>query len=98
MVNKKEVIKRMLVNNDPDYQLIKALEELSELQTALLQFITKKGRKTTKQDVIEEIGDVKIRMKILEKVFGKKAVNKRVTEKLTKFDGYMNEKKFSGQI
>ena len=69
-----DVLLFLIDNNDDEYQLIKACEELSELTTALLQFITKKGVKTTAQDVIDEIGDVKIRLKILEQIFGRDEV------------------------
>jgi len=93
----KKIINSIIKNNNPDYQLIKVLEELSELQTALLQYITKKD-KTTKQNVIDEIGDVEIRMEILKNIFGKIQVKKRINFKLGKFAQYIKEKKFSGQI
>lgn len=97
MKNKK-VIKTLVNTNDPTYQLVKACKELSELNTAVLQYVTKKGRKTTKQEIIDEIGDVKIRIKILEKVFGEKEVKKRVDFKLKKFGGYIKEGKYEGGI
>jgi hypothetical protein len=96
--DEKVVVDAMIAKNEPQYQLLKALEELSELQTALLQFITKDGRKTTKQDVIDEIGDVKIRIRILETVFGKEKVDKRVHFKLCKFEEYMHNGLFTGKI
>ncbi len=87
-----EVLAFLLENNSDEYQLTKACEELSELTTALLQYITKKGRKTTRQDVIDEIGDVKIRLKILEVIFGIDKVNERVDSKLAKFAGYITDR------
>jgi len=94
----KEVIKNLVRNNRYKYQLLKAAEETSELTTALLQFVTKDGGKTTKKDVIDEIGDVKIRLEILEEVFGKIAVKKRYNEKLKKFSGYIKNNMYTGKI
>ena len=88
-----EVIKFLAENNSDEYQLMKACEELSELTTALLQYITKKGQKTTYQDVIDEIGDVKIRMELLESRFGAYAVQRRYNFKLQKFAGYIKDRK-----
>lgn len=93
-----DIIDSLVNNNEETYQLTKACEEFSELTTALLQYITKKGRKTTKQDVIDEIGDVKIRLQILEKVFGENDVKKRYDFKLNKFKGYIKDKKYTGGI
>lgn len=94
----KQILAKLLQTNNPDFQLLKASEELSELQTVLLQYITKRGRKTSKQEVIDEIGDVKIRLKILEAIFGKEKVKKRVNFKLNKFKEYLKEGKFKGNI
>ena len=93
-----KIIQKLINTNDKIYQLTKAAEETSELTTALLQYITKKGRKTTKQDVIDEIGDAKIRIEILEEIFGKKAVKKRYTDKLKKFTDYLETGKYKGRI
>lgn len=93
-----DTIKKLIETNNPDFQLLKAVEELNELSTALMQYYNKKGRKTTKQDVIEEIGDVKIRLKILEKVFGKERVKTRYLYKLNKFANYLKNSKYIGRI
>jgi NTP pyrophosphatase (non-canonical NTP hydrolase) len=88
-----EVLAFLITNNSEEYQLTKACEELSELTTALLQYITKKGTKTTAQDVIDELGDVKIRITILEILFGIGKVNERYDFKLKKFAGYIQDRK-----
>tara|TARA_R110000772_G_scaffold54130_1_gene123520 strand:- start:43293 stop:43589 length:297 start_codon:yes stop_codon:yes gene_type:complete len=93
-----EVIEILSNTNNSKYQLLKACEELSELTTALLQYVNKKGRKTTDQDVIDEIGDVKIRLKILENVFGKSKVKERYQKKLKKFSGYIDKGLYIGGI
>ena len=98
MKKSEDIIKLLSETNNPDYQLLKACEELSELTTALLQYVNKKGTKTTKKDVIDEIGDVKIRIKVLEKTFGEKAVNKRFNFKINKFKKYFQKKLYIGRI
>lgn len=88
----------MTTTNSTHYNLDKAVEELNELSTAIMQYKLKNGRKTTSQDVIDEIGDVKIRLKVLEKMFGKKNIKKRVKLKLSKFKGYFDTEKYIGKI
>ena len=92
------VIETLLTTNKKKYQLLKATEELSELTTALLQYVTKKGMKTTEQEVIDEIGDVRIRLEILTKVFGEDACMERYNEKINKFHEYIIEDKYIGTI
>jgi len=88
----------LLTSNDEKFQLLKAAEEFSELTTALLQYVNKGGRITTKKHVIEEIGDCYIRLKILESVFDKKLIKKRINYKLSKFDEYIKDGKLVGSI
>lgn len=48
-----------------NYNIDKAIEELNELATALMQYKLKNGKKTRLQEVIDEIGDVEIRLEVL---------------------------------
>lgn len=49
--------------NDPEYNLLKFCEELTELQEKLLKFHLKaEGYKPSKEDIAEELGDVFVRM------------------------------------
>ncbi len=90
---KEEVINYMVENNSVSYNLLKAIEELNELSLALTQRLTKpKGR--DEQEVIDEIGDVKIRIEVLEHLFDKQAVEARVRKKIKKFNGYIEQGKF----
>lgn len=100
MTDKKRrgVIQQLVDTNDHKYQLLKASEEAGELSVSLLQYVNKKGRKTTEQDVIDEIGDVEIRLEILKEVFGRDRVNKRVADKLEKFNRYLKDDKYIGGI
>ena len=95
MTKSKLVIETLVKTNNPKYQLLKACEELSELNTALMQYVNKG---TKKQEIIDEIGDVKIRLKILEKVFSEKKVKKRYNFKINKFYNYIKQNKYIGRI
>lgn len=80
--------------NNPIYNLTKAAEELTELATALLQRVNKGADKVPDSKIVEEIGDVKIRMKVLEKIFSKDSIDNRVNKKLTVFQDYIKTERF----
>lgn len=93
----KELIQFLADSNDHKYNLLKAAEELQELSLVLTQ-MTLKEKEVKKQAVIDEIGDVKIRLKILECLFCKDKINERVNYKLDKFRGYIKLDKYKGHI
>lgn len=77
----KEIYKTLAEDNSYNFNIVKTIEELNELSTALSQHLTKG---TDLSEIIEEVGDVKIRFKILNKMLGldfKSKVKKRVTQK-----------------
>lgn len=81
------------IKNGDQYNLIKSAEEASELTTVLLQKATKPN-KVDDQEVIDEIGDVFIRLVILSKKFGVKDVLQRLEHKLSKFKEYHDSEKY----
>lgn len=93
----KELIKYLVENNDYKYNLLKTAEELQELSLVLTQMALKK-EKVDKQKVIDEIGDVKIRLKVIQHFFNKKKVKERIKFKLDKFRSYIKEGKYKGGI
>ena len=93
----KKLIKYLLETNDPKYNLLKASEELQELALVLTQMALKK-EKVDEQEVIDEIGDVKIRLKVISKLFSKKKVKERIKFKLDKFRSYIKEGKYKRGI
>ena len=93
----KELIKYLVENNDYKYNLLKTAEELNELSTILLQYLNK-DNKIDKQKIIEEIGDVKIRLKVIQHFFSRKKVKERIEFKLNKFRSYIKEGKYKGGI
>ena len=96
-MNNKELIKYLIKNNDYKYNLLKASEELQELSLVLTQMALKK-EKVDKQEVIDEIGDVKIRLKVIQYFFNRKKVKERIKFKLNKFRSYIKEGKYKGGI
>jgi hypothetical protein len=93
----KELIKYLVDNNDYKYNLLKASEELQELALVLTQMALKEER-IDKQEVIDEIGDVKIRLKVLDYLFSKKDVKKRIKYKIDKLKSYIKENKYIGKL
>lgn len=94
------VFEHLAETNSWEYNHLKAIEELSELTEVLIKRVTKKGgpKEPKKQEVIDEIGDVIIRLEVLSKLYGNAAVGERTIAKLTKMEGYINENKYTGSI
>lgn len=86
----KELLDR-LIKNERSYNFLKIAEELNELSTALLQSFTKG---VDDAEIIEEIGDVKMRLKVLEQYFDKELIKKRIEYKSEKYKKYINEKTY----
>lgn len=92
-----QIINHLVVTNDYKYNLLKTSEELQELALVLTQMALKKD-KVNKQKVIDEIGDVKIRMRVLEHFFSRRRINKRIDFKLCKFKEYIEQNKYLNEI
>lgn len=88
-----EIIEHLYKKNGDSYNLHKASEELQELSLVLTQRLTK-PTKVKDQDIIDEIGDVKIRLAILEKMFDKDLIQERITRKLSKFQSYIDSETY----
>jgi hypothetical protein len=93
----KELIKYLVKNNDYKYNLLKTAEELQELSLVLTQMALKEEKVDT-QEVIDEIGDVKIRLKVLGHLFSKKDVKKRIKYKTDKLKSYIAKNKYIGKL
>ena len=93
----KELIKYLVENNDYKYNLLKTAEELQELSLVLTQMALKE-EKVDKQEVIDEIGDVIIRLNVLFHLFSLKKIFKRVKFKLNKLKSYIKENKYIGKL
>ena len=92
---KSTVVYNHLLNvNDEDYTFRKTIEELQELSLILTQRLNKSKELVPDKDIIEEIGDVEIRLKVLKKMFPSKLIKKRINFKLTKFYKYIVDKTY----
>lgn len=89
--DKKEVYDYMINNNDSNYNTLKLIEELNELSTILTQSLSKGA---SDEKIIEEIGDVKFRLKVVENRYDKKLIQERIEYKLKKNLKYIKEKKY----
>ncbi len=95
-----DIIDEMAKTNSWNYNLDKTIEELFELGEVLMKSKLKKGspKEPSAQSIIEEIGDVEIRIRVLRKLFGEQLVDQRVGEKLAKFKGFFEQGKYIGSI
>lgn len=92
-----QLINHLINKNDYKYNLLKTAEELQELSLVLTQMALKSD-KVDKQEVIDEIGDVKIRLRVLEHFFSRKRVQKRIEFKMKKLKQYVSENKYVGKL
>lgn len=86
----KQIIDHLVTNNPLEYNVLKAAEEFQELALALTQKITKPNGNGD-QEVIDEIGDCIIRLRILKKMYPKDKIKERVNYKLGKFQEYIDK-------
>lgn len=88
-----KVLTEITHNNSSQYNLIKTAEESNELATILLQKATKDER-IPNQGIVDEVGDVFIRLVILTKIYGVDTVISRLEYKLNKFTEYNDSKRY----
>lgn len=86
----KEIIDIVISHNSEEYNLLKLAEECTELSEVLIKMVTKPNRREEKMEhLIEEIGDVSLRTRILvDKLKISDKVEERVNSKLK----YLDEK------
>ena len=88
-----KVLTEITHNNGNQYNLVKSAEESNELATILLQKATKDER-IPDQGIVDEVGDVFIRLIMLTKIYGVDHVISRLEYKLNKFAEYNDSKKY----
>lgn len=89
----KQLIEKLTKHNDSTYNLHKAAEECQELGLVLTQFILK-PQKVDMQEIIDEIGDVAIRIEVLKKIFPADKIEERINYKLNKYKDYLALEKY----
>lgn len=97
--NQTKTLNALITLNDKGYNILKACEELAELQEKLLKKYVKAGtpKEPSDESVVEEIGDVFIRLSVIEQLF-QASTQARVEFKLNKFEEYLKEGKYKGRI
>lgn len=94
------IIKHLAETNDYEFNIDKALEEMTELMEVLLKSKLKdKADKSPKnKDITDEIGDVQIRLNILKEMFGKENCEERERAKTLKYFSYIENNEYTGRI
>jgi hypothetical protein len=87
-----QIYDHMAQNNTLKYNRLKAAEELQELALVLVQKVNK-PEKISDQQIIDEIGDVKIRLEVLQRLFSSDEINKRINNKLNQFQRFIESEK-----
>lgn len=82
----KEILEQMFKYNTRTFNTLKCAEELQELALELIKVSTKPLLGPERiQAIIDEIGDVEIRFRILKKHFDRDQINQRIQLKIDKF-------------
>jgi len=89
-----KIIDHLVKENGNQYNMLKAAEECQELGLVLTQMVLK-PTKVDVQEIIDEIGDVAIRLEILKKIYSEQDIQKRINLKLSKFKEYIVHKMYS---
>lgn len=100
MTNQEEIILNIIKNNSPKYNYSKLCEELFELGEVCSKMINKKSEAApSKEKLIEELGDVYLRIYIIckqENIIEK--VDERINAKLEQLNKYISEGKYKGGL
>ena len=89
-----EIINTIHNRNGYFYNLHKASEECQELGLILNQKLLKQ-EKVADEAIIDEIGDVIIRLEILKLTFNNNKIQERINYKLAKFEEYIDHNKYN---
>lgn len=90
------VCSQLATHNEALYNEDKVLEELAELAEVILKARTKRNTEgPSQQDLIDEIGDVQLRLEVYKKMLGiEREVDIRIGKKLNKFADHLNTKRY----
>jgi|SRR5581483_5830182 len=91
-----EIVNTLTEMNGERYNIHKASEEAQELGLVLNQYLLK-PTKVDKQEIVDEIGDVLIRIQILMNMglVSEEEVQARIDYKLSKYQEYLDHKLYN---
>lgn len=89
-IAKDQRLQNIFERNSFHYNLLKSSEELQELSLVLTQKQTKPGA-VNDSEIVDEIGDVLLRMLILTKIYNCDDIKARILFKLTKSESFLKE-------
>jgi len=89
-----ELIDVLIEKNGQHYNLHKAAEECQELGLVLTQKLLKPN-KVDDQEIIDEIGDVEIRLAFLKKLYSPELIEKRIQHKLGNYKKWLETGKYN---
>lgn len=95
-MTKENIVKKLAKHNDKEYNILKAIEECNELSLALTQHLSKNS--VSNQEIIDEIGDVYVRVGILKEMFDPERISKRINRKLSSLEKHYKNKKYKNKI
>jgi NTP pyrophosphatase (non-canonical NTP hydrolase) len=95
-MNEEELLLELEQRNGWNFNHMKAIEELAELSEVLIKKLNKNGgpKEPSDRSIVEEIGDVLLRLRILEFYYGKDAIKERMDFKLSKFAEILTTNKY----
>lgn len=92
-----DVVQLATEANSKAFNILKAVEEASELTEVLTKYLTKaEGYRPSNEKITEEIGDMIVRCKIIAKIFGEEEVERRVKDKSNLLCTYYAKKLATG--
>ncbi len=106
-VNHSKVLDDLVNTNTWEYNHLKAAEELAELQEVILKKVTKKDgpKEPTNAQIIEELGDVQIRIMVLMEMYDPGfadnedgEIAKRIESKIEKYATLIEEGTYKGRV
>lgn len=83
-MNSREKMRQVANVNTEQFNLLKAIEELAELQEVLVKYLTRRNPEKLVDEITSEIADVKVRILYLEDKFGEDTIKKKKELKLNR--------------
>lgn len=93
-----ELIEYLVATNEKNYNYLKLAEELNELSEVLIKKITKEGglHEPSEEKLVEEAGDVFLRLAVLMTMLGEEKVFDRINKKVAHLEE--RKDKYKGRL